>query len=187
MKLTARLKEQRRKADEADKEGRRRIEEYNASVKAGGQLPAAPGAEQPQAAPAAQASPVTAALTGLAGLAVVVGSIMPWASIATAFGTVSVAGTEGDGKITLALGVVLLILAAVQINSGSAGLRLFGAIVGAGAGVVAVIDIANVSSKIGAVSSVFARASVGSGLYVVLVGAAVAVIGAVVNGKKPTS
>jgi hypothetical protein len=183
VKLTERLKEQRRKADEADEEGRRRIEEYNASVKAGGQLPAAPGTEQPSAPPATQ-STLPAALTGLAGLAVVVGSIMPWASIATAFGTVSVAGTEGDGKITLALGVGLLILAAVQISNANPGLRLFSAIVGAGTGVVAVIDIANVSSKVGEVSSAFARASVGSGLYVVLVGGALAIIGAVAGGRK---
>ena len=39
MKLTERLVEQRRKADEADTEGRRRIEEYNASVRHGEQLP----------------------------------------------------------------------------------------------------------------------------------------------------
>jgi hypothetical protein len=47
-----------------------------------------------------------------------------------------------------------------------------------------VIDIANVSSKVGEVSSAFARASVGSGLYVVLVGGALAIIGAMAGGRK---
>ena len=35
---------------------------------------------------------------------------MPWASVATAFGTISIAGTEGDGKITLAIGLAMVLL-----------------------------------------------------------------------------
>src|SRR3546814_4443455 len=37
--------------------------------------------------------------------AITIGSLLPWASATSIFGTVSKAGTDGDGIITLGLGV----------------------------------------------------------------------------------
>ena len=50
------------------------------------------------------------ALAAVGGRLVLIGSFMPRASIATAFGTISIAGTEGDGKITLAVGLAMVLL-----------------------------------------------------------------------------
>ena len=57
------------------------------------------------------ARPVTSApawrwigLAGAVGLAV--GSLLPWASVTSLFGQIDVAGTDGDGKYTLVLGLV---------------------------------------------------------------------------------
>lgn len=55
--------------------------------------------------PARYAMPAAGAV---AAILVVIGSVMPWASLTTPFGTVSAAGTEGDGKLTLVAGLALL-------------------------------------------------------------------------------
>ncbi|WP_143235327.1 hypothetical protein [Paractinoplanes atraurantiacus] len=71
-------------------------------------------------APPAQASrPLIAGWVVLAaGVAAVVGSLLPWASIsAPILGTVSVSGTDGaDGWITLVLGLVLAAGAGLRIR-----------------------------------------------------------------------
>lgn len=56
---------------------------------------------------------------GAVGLAV--GSFMPWVSVTSIFGTIDVAGTAGDGKITAALGVVAALLFFFKKESPSCG------------------------------------------------------------------
>src|SRR5215207_130712 len=56
------------------------------------------------------------ALMAVGGGLVLVGSFMPWASVATAFGTISIAGTEGDGKITLAVGLAMVLLSVMELT-----------------------------------------------------------------------
>ena len=43
---------------------------------------------------------------------VILGSLLPWASISTGFGTISMSGTDGDGVITLLLGSMAVALLA---------------------------------------------------------------------------
>ena len=56
------------------------------------------------------------ALEFIGGGLVLLGSFLPWASVATVFGTVSLNGIEGDGKITVVLGVVLVLIAVLGLT-----------------------------------------------------------------------
>src|SRR3546814_5869584 len=47
--------------------------------------------------------------------AITIGSLLPWASATSIFGTVSKAGTDGDGIITLGLGVLFGIWAFMNL------------------------------------------------------------------------
>lgn len=116
---------------------------------------------------------------GLGASAVIVlGSVLPWATVSTPFGSISAAGTEGDGVITLILGVIAVVGFAVQrfrLASIPAGLAL----------ATGVFDLVNVSRTIGDVDSEFARASVGYGLWLVVAGGVVAVLAASVPKRRP--
>jgi hypothetical protein len=46
---------------------------------------------------------ITLASAGLIGL----GSLLPWATLSSPFGTASIPGTRGDGQITLVLGILI--------------------------------------------------------------------------------
>ena len=91
-------------------------------------------------------------LSLIGGGLVILGSFLPWATVTSAFGSVSKSGTDGDGQITLIAGCL--------------------------AALVAVMDIIDVSRTAGEVESAYLDASVGIGLWVVLAGAVVAVVGA---------
>jgi hypothetical protein len=110
---------------------------------------------------------------------------MPWASVATAFGTISIAGTEGDGKITLAIGLAMVLLSVLELtgNVMLVGLpsRTLGLITAFAAAGVGGYDIVKVSENLSSVSSEFARASIGVGLYAVVGGAVVAIAGGFMN------
>ena len=113
-------------------------------------------------------------IVGLVGFALlIVGSLGPWATAAFA----SVSGTNGDGKLTLAAGVI----GAVTLLPGGP-VAVFSALVGlAGLG-VSVYDIAHISDKasqftLGGVQII----QVGWGLYVCAGGAVIAIIGAIMH------
>ncbi|MGH9271978.1 MAG: hypothetical protein ACRDZ2_11960 [Ilumatobacteraceae bacterium] len=109
---------------------------------------------------------------GLGGaVALALGSVLPWASIQTAFGSVSVNGTDGDGALTLACGVLAIIGFAVQ--------KPLLAIIPAGIGLaIGLYDLININRNISNVDTEFARSSVGFGLWVLVAGGIVAVISA---------
>jgi hypothetical protein len=121
------------------------------------------------------------ALAAVGGGLVLIGSFMPWASVATAFGTVSIAGTEGDGKITLAIGLAMVLLSVLELtgNVMVIGLptRILGLIAAFIAAGVGGYDLVNVGENLSSVSSQFARASIGVGLYAVIGGGVVAIVG----------
>ncbi len=49
-------------------------------------------------------------------VAVIVGSFLPWATVTAPFvGHISKAGTDGDGKFTLVVGIAIAVLAAVAL------------------------------------------------------------------------
>jgi hypothetical protein len=117
------------------------------------------------------------------GIILAVGSLMPWLTATAAFvGTVSRNGIDGggDGLVTLVAGgcVALGGVARVMRSRWSQFARGLGGLASAGAGVVAVYDIGSVSKRVADLTSGTSGviASVGVGLYVALIGAAVGLL-----------
>jgi Protein of unknown function (DUF2510) len=115
-------------------------------------------------------------------LVLAIGSALAWAKVEAGLFSRSIAGTDGDGKITIAIAAVVGVAALVgmlraPVSGGAVILALVG---GIAAGGVAVYDIVNVNNKIDEVSSAtsLVTASVGIGLYVCVGGAAMIVVGA---------
>jgi hypothetical protein len=135
-----------------------------------------PPTAAPQHAPLARRTVDAATLLELAGsLVVCVGSLMAWATV-TIFGLqVTKSGTDGDGSITLVVGLIMAILALVGLLSGRRlGIPvLIGALL---ALAVALYDILDIQSRAGTFggSDVAVDVSVGPGLWVTAVGAALA-------------
>jgi hypothetical protein len=106
-----------------------------------------------------------------------VGSLGPWAQVVSIFGTASVSGTTGDGKLTLVVAALVLagFLSSVWV------LRW----VGAGLGLaIGAYDAWNASSKFSDVNeSGVAHASVGWGLWLVI-GASVGALLAAALGPR---
>jgi len=109
----------------------------------------------------------------------VIGSILPWAKVESMFGSVSKAGIDGDGKITLVIGIVGLMMAVWagfsdhrSLTIAVLGIGLAGAIVA-----ISAIDLNNASRILAEASNKYAIASVGAGLYLVLAGGLVYGIG----------
>lgn len=104
-----------------------------------------------------------------ASVVVVVGALLPWATL----GFISVAGTEGDGVITLILGLATAALALLASVKGSRWPLLVGAVLSVLVVLIAIYDISDVSST----------ASVGSGLWLTLIAGGVAVVAAVLASR----
>lgn len=114
---------------------------------------------------------------------VIVGSLMPWATVRTVFGTVNVNGTQGDGVITLAMGAVLGLVGLAYrgkpgklYSLGAAGFAIIALIVAGSA-------LFRVSAGSADANSEYAMASTGTGLYVAVLGSVAAAGGAL--GKVP--
>ena len=116
----------------------------------------------------------------LAGAAIVaVGSLLPWATITTAFGTLQRNGTDGDGDglITLLLaGAIVFVTLIGQRTRLSAIVVL---VLAAIAFMVVAYDMSNLRENLGEVESRFATASVGVGMYVCGAGALLAGAGSI--------
>ena len=124
------------------------------------------------------------ALGMIAGGAILaVGSLMPWLTATAVFvGTVSRNGIDGggDGLVTLIAGGCVAVggVARVMRSRWSQFARGLGGLASAVAGVVAVYDIGSVSNRVADLTSGTSGviASVGVGLYVALIGAAVGLL-----------
>jgi hypothetical protein len=132
------------------------------------------------------ATPATKSNTGpmfvlLGGGGLVVGAIMPWVTATAPFvGSVSFAGTKGDGVLTLMGGALIALLGLVMFGNPSRGGAVVVLLVAIAGGGVCLYDMSNVSNAIAEAENldVGVTAEVGSGLYVSVVAAIVAVIGA---------
>ena len=112
-------------------------------------------------------------LSLVAAGAIVVGSLLPWAEVsAVLVGQLSVAGTDGDGILTLILGAIVGVLA-ITGNKTAAILAFLGCIAILG---IAVYDMANLADTISDVDQRYARVSIGSGLWLVAIGSALGII-----------
>lgn len=110
-----------------------------------------------------------AAVAGL-GLAIV-GSLGPWATLLAA----SVPGTHGDGKITLGLAVIALVLVALSTSSKAATVIAAGISIGIAG--IAGYDLVRIEHAAARVVLFGAHAaSAGWGVYIVTIGGAVAAL-----------
>lgn len=131
---------------------------------------------------ATQSNPVSGPLIAalVAAGAIVIGSLLPWLSVTTIFGSVSVSGTEGDGILTLITGAVIAALAGIAFAKKSAS-RLTGILIiglGAVSGLIAFNIFLNLVDNVDLVDS-GVLSTIGGGLWLVILGSAVAVGGGV--------
>jgi hypothetical protein len=119
-----------------------------------------------------------------AGL-IVIGSLLPWVRLEESpFGPESVSGTSGDGQITIALGILALVFAALAFGPSArfwyaVCVMVFGGI----AALVAGYDWINLSRVASAKYSLYGGLSVGWGLIVCAIGAVIATVGGVVRWR----
>ena len=119
------------------------------------------------------------------GLVIVIGSILPWATAQTVFGSISKNGTEGDGKITLATGIIILLCGiAILVSEKYSGWVGLAVIASSASMVVAIIDLVDVSRKLSGISNQYVTASAGIGLYIVLVGGMIGIVSALVSAVR---
>lgn len=120
----------------------------------------------------------TGALLAVAGLAVAIGSFLTWAK-AVVNGTgvsATVAGTDGqrDGKITVVVGALLLILGIlIVVKQGRLWVGIVGIVLSAIGTFVALADIGDISDKSKQLSGL-GHIDVGVGLIIVLIASLVA-------------
>lgn len=133
-------------------------------------------------------SPGTIAMLA-GGAAIIGGSVAPWAQVSAGIFSRSIGGMDGDGKLTLAAGVLIVILALVASASPGRGASVTVLLLGLVAGGIAIYDTVNVADKAQQAenTSSLVTANVGWGLYVVMGGAAIALVGALMrSGEKRT-
>ena len=117
-------------------------------------------------------------LVGAAGL--IVGALLPWATVDAVLFSATANGIDGDGVITLIVGGIVAIF--VALLRGRRGVAAACLLLGLLAGVVALVDLVNVSSRVGDVQStanLALKASVGVGLWLTALAAVAVVVGSV--------
>lgn len=91
-----------------------------------------------------------------------ISSFMPWASVQTVFGQIDVAGTNGDGRLTIVLALIAGLFCCIEKKA-----VLILGMIACGIGALScIVDIINVSSF---GTSDIAVVTVGYGLYLCLV------------------
>ena len=123
---------------------------------------------------------------------VALGSFLPWITATAAFlGTISRNGIDGggDGIWTIVIGVIVVIGVVGGLSSpGAVGAARAAAVVGGiAAVVVGFLDMSDVQGRVNTIAngSSGAIASVGMGIYVVMLGGALAVVGGLVARSAP--
>jgi len=112
-------------------------------------------------------------------VAVVIGAVLPWASLSTPFGTISKNGSDGDGIITMVFGIATGALLVIRWNRARArGLTIAALVLSVLVGLIAVYDMIDVKSRFSARGSL--NASIGVGLWLTLFGAAAALAGTII-------
>jgi hypothetical protein len=124
----------------------------------------------------------------LGGTAVVaVGSLLPWATVNAGFVTVSKAGTDGDGVITLLFALVVGALALAKWKAGlTRGIVITSLVLGLLILAIAAYDTVDIASAVEETEFIEVRASVGIGLWLTLLGSIAMVVGAIWELRSPT-
>ncbi len=108
-------------------------------------------------------------LTAISSILVIIAALLPWAKVDTAIGSKSVSGIEGDGIITLVLGIGALAAIAVSAYGKRWG-AVIATILGGIVAIVGIIDWADVGGVTASVDTGFASVSVGAGLVLTAIG-----------------
>jgi len=129
----------------------------------------------------------TIALVALGGVAMVVGSFMPWITVQAPFvGNISRSGIDGggDGLFTAGLGVVTALIALARFTATRLPslVQRSSIVTGIAAGALAVFEIHNVQQRIATATgaSNLVTGAVGAGLYVIIGGAVLALVGGLI-------
>jgi hypothetical protein len=141
---------------------------------------------QPQGLwPASRSTGAVVLLIG--GALLILGALLPWATASIGFIKVSAAGTDGDGVITLLIGVGVLVVGWVALKPRPHQVVvILGLLAGVAAGGISIYDIANVSSHVNSAQarSSLVHASVGLGLWLTALAAAGVFAGAIMKAKE---
>ena len=105
---------------------------------------------------------------------VIIGSFMPWGSVASMFGNLSVSGMQGDGKIALGLGALILVIVLSTYKKKN---EDQGALFNYLLGIILLFFISFDWSTISGSSNEFAVSSVGMGIFSVFFGAILIILG----------
>jgi hypothetical protein len=135
-----------------------------------------------------------AVLTGFGGLLMIFGSFLPWLTVtAPLIGTISRSGLDGggDGVITLALGIVTVLIGMARLMAATMPTLLYRAsiITGLVAGATAIYANSQVQDRIAQAKDAAGEfagllvANTGAGLWTLGIGAALAIIGGMVTRK----
>ncbi len=122
----------------------------------------------------------------IAAAMLALGALLPWARVSSFFGSVSVSGVDGDGKLTLLCAIAIGVMfglwnrPAVIVAAVLAGIAFL-------VGVIDLVDIGRTAADLGG----FADASPGIGLFLTVLAAiaalVLAVIGQAAIGKTPAA
>jgi hypothetical protein len=117
----------------------------------------------------------------VAGVVVVAfGALLPWATLNAGIISVSKAGTDGDGVITLLLAIVVGVLLLAKWKAGlSRAVVIVALVLGVIVLAIATIDAIDVASRFEDNDLVEVRASVGIGLWLTLLGGIAMIAGAI--------
>ena len=120
-------------------------------------------------------------------IAAIVAAFLPWISATAAFvGSESRNGLDGDGQITIVLGLAAVVLAAVALRRQPAPLAALVIVAGLGAliAVIGVIDYVDAKNRIGDLTAEerpLVAISIGVGLYLTIAAGIAVVVGAVLG------
>jgi hypothetical protein len=122
----------------------------------------------------------------IAAVMLVLGALLPWATVSTVFGSMSASGTDGDGVITLLCGIAIGVMfglwkrPAVIVAAVLAGIALL-------VGIIDLVDIGRTSADFGG----FVDASPGIGLFLTVLASIAAlvlgVVGQAAVGNAPVT
>ena len=113
-------------------------------------------------------------LTG--ALIILAGAVMPWAKLTSILGTQEVNGLDGDGKLTLAVSIVLLLTVGAHTGQPGKVYSVLGLVLSLAVLLVAATGVLRLWSAAGEVS-VGIRVHLRIGLYATLVGSVIAAVG----------
>lgn len=122
-----------------------------------------------------------ALIAAIGGTLLIVGALLPWITVRTGFGSVSISGVDegGDGIFMIVIGVLTLAVSGgdllnLELPNFS---RVLVLILGFVAGVILLIDYSNISERIGGADNAFVSAGLGAGFIVCAIGAVITFLG----------